>query len=243
MLALDPRPLVAVIAFLLCSKVRGQNGDTAVPTPAPTLQPVTAEPTVPNSTNGTLEPTPSPVIPTMEPTWQKLDCYDNITVLQLHLNQKDPLLAETFTLCPNTTFEIGYDCYGGGKYCRDGQSPLLPRSNSRINCGDDGKAENNCIVMGGKIQMMFDYFAYFEQSENAEVNGVTFANSEYSSVVLFNGGDIRFRNCVFMVRLCTAPWEPSRRCPDFSYTSLSLLAILSEPFQTCSNYFRVDFFR
>jgi hypothetical protein len=191
--------LMAVLAFFCC-EVRGQN-DTDV---------------------GAVEPTPSPVILTMEPTWQKLDCYDNLTVLQLHLDLKDPLFAEIFTLCPNTTFEIGYDCQQGGKFCLDGQSPLLPRANTRINCGDDGKAANNCILSGGIIQMSFDFFSYFEQAENVEINGVTFSSSEFKGVVLFNGGDIIFRDCVFMVRLCTTSWEPGCRCPDFSYTSLSL---------------------
>jgi hypothetical protein len=203
-------PLVAVLAFL-CSEVRAQTdtavpapllNDTAVPAPASTLQPTTIELTGELTSNGTIEPAPSPVTRSMEPTYLKPDCYDDLTILANDMLEKEAFASATYILCPHTTFVIGTD-WRDEICCADGQSPIVPRSNSRIYCGEDGKAENNCVLTGGQFQLWHSFFTYFEEADDVEIKGITFSDASYASIVLQSEGNVVLRNCVFQVRLVT----------------------------------------
>jgi hypothetical protein len=198
--------LLGVVAFL-CSEVRGQN-DTSTPTPLPVLPADNTNATAPpdpvpttNNTNGTGTETPA----TMAPTSIRPECYVNLTTLAYDLLEKDPFDDVIYNLCPNTVFEIGSTNTGRpGVCCPDGNSPLVPRSNTRIICGADGNRANNCTLVGGEIQILFLYTDYSEQAENVVIQGVTFMRSTYAAGIFSNGGDITFKDCVFQVRLHTA---------------------------------------
>jgi len=140
-----------------------------------------------------------PRIPQTVP--EKLPCYDNITVLVEHMDYKNPFTPETYILCPDTIFPIGSETNPGERCCIDNQSPILSQSNTEIKCGDDGDPKNNCVVTGGIFQVLFSYTNWAEVDENFVVEGVTFQEADFASVMLSNARDVTFRNCIFRVGL------------------------------------------
>jgi len=131
---------------------------------------------------------------------EKLPCYDNITVLVEHMDFKNPYTPETYILCPNTVYTIGSEMNRGERCCLDNQSPILSRSNTNIKCGDDGDPNNHCVLVGGSFQVLFSISNWLEDDEHFVVEGITFENAIFASVMLSNAGDITFRNCIFRVR-------------------------------------------
>jgi hypothetical protein len=194
-----PKGLLA--AILLFSSALGQNATDS------TVEPDPVEPTVApavNSTEGTQTPAPAPsaspqVNATSPPVPEKLECYDNTTILREHLALKNAFTPETYTLCSNTVFEVGVATEAGQLCCLDGQAPLHPRSNAKIQCGPDGNPNNNCTLVGGNLQVLNVYPVFNEQPENAVFEGITFKNAISSAALLVNGGSVVFRNCIFEV--------------------------------------------
>jgi len=160
----------------------------------------TAPETNETEVNGTAPETPEKNETEKTPP-EKLPCYNNITVLVEHLDLKKPFTPETYILCPNTIFPIGSETNPGERCCLDNQSPILSRANTEIKCGDDGDPKNKCVVTGGIFQVIFSYTNWAELDENFVLEGVTFQEADFASVILSNGGDITFRNCVFRVRI------------------------------------------
>jgi hypothetical protein len=54
-----------------------------------------------------------------------------------------------YVLCPNTRFIVGRFDYSGRLV--DGQDPLLLRPNMRVQCGDDGRRQNQCLLTTGDV--------------------------------------------------------------------------------------------
>lgn len=201
-----------LVGVLLVAPVLGQDatGSPSEPDrPEPTLAPsgeiinVTITPDV-NSTVETQPPTPSvnPQVNATSPpvvVVEKPACYDNTTLLREHLIAKNAFTPETYELCSNTVFEIGEVSDPGQQCCLDGQAPLHPRSNAKIQCGPDGSPDNNCTIVGGNFQLLNVYTVFFDQPENAVFEGITFRDSVMSAALLLNGGSVTFRNCVFEV--------------------------------------------
>ena len=168
--------------------VNETDAPVAAPTDPPTFAPIV------NTTNETMVPTPE------TPAFEKLPCYDNLTVLAEHMLLKDAFEPMLFNLCPDTVFDIGYDYGDMPMCCIDGQSPLVPRSNSRIYCGEDGDPKNNCTLINGASQLVSSLFTYFpEETDNVEIRGVTFSHSTSTGIVLSNGGSITLKDCIMMV--------------------------------------------
>jgi len=72
-------------------------------------------------------------------------------------------------------------------------------------CGEDGKAENNCVFAGGMFQMLVLPIPDLEHDENeaynVQVEGFTFDEpAGPTSVLIGMKGEITFKNCVFRVR-------------------------------------------
>ena len=93
------------------------------------------------------------------------------------------------------TLDVNYDLVNG-------QVMLPLRPNMKIQCGNDGKKENNCVITGGDIQV--DGTSRFGISEdatldNVEIQGVTFHNSSQYSVWLTRPGTVKFTDCEFRV--------------------------------------------
>ncbi|GAX09949.1 hypothetical protein FisN_11Lh063 [Fistulifera solaris] len=110
----------------------------------------------------------------------------------------DTSLLRTYTLCSQITHQIGtldvnYDLV-------DGQGMLPLRPNMKIQCGVDGKKENNCLITGGDVQV--DGTSRFGIGsdvplDNIEFQGITFQSSSQYSVWLTRPGSVTFTDCVF----------------------------------------------
>ena len=195
-----------MVSVLLVAPVLGQNATSDPRQPEPSLAPageinVTVAPDV-NSTTETPPPTPSPQINATSPPIVKPSCYDNTTLLREHLMAKNAFTPEVYELCSNTVFDVGEVSDPGQLCCLDGQAPLHPRSNAKIQCGPDGSPDNNCTFVGGTFQVLNVYTVFNDQPENAVIEGITFKDSVMSSALLVNGGSITFRNCTFEVSSC-----------------------------------------
>ena len=106
----------------------------------------------------------------------------------------------TYTLCPNTVFEIG-EPDDNLFCCQNGDVPIYARSRSIIRCGEDGSSNNNCTLKGGYIQflhgpMIFREFSAFD----VLLQGITFDDASLYSALLGQQGDVTFEDCIFRVR-------------------------------------------
>lgn len=202
------------IGLLFTSCARGQNATNSTLEPSPQTSGPTLEPSVQNNTTeppelNVTEPSPIPNVtegPQINPTRspmappEKLECYDNSTLLREHLALKNTFTPETYILCSNTVFEVGVASDPGTLCCIDGQSPLHVRSNAKIQCGPDGNPANNCTFLGGNLHIINAYTVFYDQPENSVIEGVTFKGSLLTGALMVNGGRITFRNCIFEVR-------------------------------------------
>lgn len=82
-----------------------------------------------------------------------------------------------YVLCPDTEFVIAQHI---GEKEAIGDSPIIPGlANSFFTCGEDGNADNNCVVTGGDFHF---YFPDFVIADEVYIMGVTFANVNGASV-------------------------------------------------------------
>jgi hypothetical protein len=172
------------------------------PSTAPSMAPSTA-PSMAPSTAPTATPT---AVPTATPT-AAFACYTNLTVLFVDQLDGDPLVQTTYTLCPNTVFEVGFSD-SNGNCCFDGQVFLTARKNTRFQCGQNGDIDNNCPASGGETHVVFFNEILDEVStvnNNAEFAGITLENAALVTLFLGSSGDITFQDCIFRVRRQSCP--------------------------------------
>jgi hypothetical protein len=131
-------------------------------------------------------------------------CYSNLTVLFQDQLDDDQFVQKTYTLCPNTTFDMGYSD-STGDCCFGGQIYLSARKNTRFQCGEDGKLENNCLVRGGETHVVYVDLINDEDGDNVEFAGITFEDAKLVTLFLGNAGDITFIDCLFKVRKVFVP--------------------------------------
>jgi hypothetical protein len=122
-------------------------------------------------------------------------CFTNLTILDDVLLQLPLFEFKKLTLCPNTIFDIGKT--SDGICCIEGQFPLLPVSNTLIQCGEDGRSENNCIFSGGEVHVLSSPQFAGPTALNVTIKGMTFRNPLLSNAVLASRGDITFDDCIF----------------------------------------------
>ena len=113
------------------------------------------------------------------------------------MEQANPEVDNVYTLCSNTVFDIGVDDEEGN-CCVDGMSRLYARNRTHIKCGGSGSSNNNCTIMGGQIQLLSRPQTFGETASTAVIfQGITFEAAEDTGVLLGNGGDITFVDCIF----------------------------------------------
>jgi hypothetical protein len=128
-------------------------------------------------------------------------CFRNLDDLYTAIVNKETFAVETFILCPNTVYNVGFlnstnDYEGGGP-------PIYMRENSKILCGDDGSSANNCVLRGGGFHVISTLNLFFEVDEdpiNVLVSGITFDAPAGNGVLLVSPGEIIFNDCMFRVR-------------------------------------------
>ena len=129
------------------------------------------------------------------------NCWDNTTKIWVDMNATSAYEPKTYVLCPHRTYQIGFS-YRDGTCCTEGDAPLSARSNVRFLCGEDGRAENNCVFTGGIAQFVASNLLWGGADVfNVQVEGLTFTQAMVSSILIGNKGFIEFKNCVVRVRL------------------------------------------
>jgi hypothetical protein len=120
-----------------------------------------------------------------------------LTVQEALVN--DVTQQRTYSLCPNTTYNIGYFDYSYNVV--DGQDMLQLRPNMHVKCGSHGLKENNCILQGGSVQVdgTSRYGVAQVTLQNVVLEGLTFVNASEHLVLLNKPGQVTFRNCEFRV--------------------------------------------
>jgi hypothetical protein len=177
-----------------------------VPTqaPAPTAAPTAAQ-----------APTPTAV-----PSGPAGDCISNLTEIYLAervlFANETSLSTREYILCPNTNFKTGF--FDQENVYRDGQYPIIPRSNMIIKCGGDGAQSNNCTIRGGadgivrfpdsyvwrgNPETSFDvYIAEWDHYiDNFTIMGVTISETVYAGAFIQGvaGTGVKIIDCAFTV--------------------------------------------
>jgi hypothetical protein len=124
-------------------------------------------------------------------------CWTDLTTLDVNLAASDPSIEKTYTLCPNTIFDIGFST-AFGQCCESGQRSLTATSNTLFRCGVDGLPSNNCVLRGGTVQFQSNSFIGSD-AVNVRVQGITFENATNAGIRLANAGDVTFSDCIIRV--------------------------------------------
>ena len=127
-------------------------------------------------------------------------CFTNMTEIY-EITRDDSLLnvPKRFVICPGTTVNLARLVPGEG--FTDGQSPIIPRSNTEYLCGEDGASKNNCKLVGGDFGVIAVpvFFRQDTQVKNVKIKGFTFkGQKQYHSFSAYPG-DITFEDCIFKV--------------------------------------------
>jgi hypothetical protein len=154
----------------------------------PTYEPTT---TFPPTGTPTRAPIPAPV--------PDRPCYSNLTEIEDKIKLKNPFIVETYILCINTNYTIGV--VNEDYKIVNGFNPIYTRSNSILQCGEDGKSSNNCIITGGVYQMFHDFLSFnLENKVNVVIKGLTFEHASGGGIIMAAPGDITLIDCIFRVR-------------------------------------------
>lgn len=125
----------------------------------------------------------------------------HVAELESGISPEDIAQPRVYKLCPHTTFTVG--SLGNGEY-NSRSTPLSVRSNAIVQCGDDGKRENGCIITSGvEIQYREEVDSdYGTALENVVFQGLTFSESVVNTVKIVGfDGNILFQDCLFQVRV------------------------------------------
>lgn len=167
--------------------------------------------------SGLLSPSTAP---TQAPTYS-YTCYSStLEILEAQfaiLQDYEPGTTETYVICPNTVIHLGrFKSPSQGDFTVvDGDYPLqIMRENIVIQCGLDGRHENNCTIEGGFIQVLLLHrvaipggdFVEVSQIDNATIRGFTFTGEivstgpidGYSVTVGAKGSNLRFEDCTWI---------------------------------------------
>eukprot|EP00543_Licmophora_paradoxa_P008914 CAMPEP_0202457726 /NCGR_PEP_ID=MMETSP1360-20130828/14670_1 /ASSEMBLY_ACC=CAM_ASM_000848 /TAXON_ID=515479 /ORGANISM="Licmophora paradoxa, Strain CCMP2313" /LENGTH=508 /DNA_ID=CAMNT_0049077885 /DNA_START=38 /DNA_END=1564 /DNA_ORIENTATION=+ len=104
-----------------------------------------------------------------------------------------------YTFCENRVYEVGRLDYSYNLLPGTGSPPIQLRPNLHIKCGATGKRENNCMILGGDLQL--DGTSYFGGPaadlplHNVTIEGFTFGVSSKNSGWFSKMGNITFIDC------------------------------------------------
>jgi hypothetical protein len=128
-------------------------------------------------------------------------CWDNTTAIFQHLVVANPFSTNTYILCPDTVFKVGFTD-SQGLCCEDGELPLMARTNTKFQCGEDGSSENNCVLVGGTTQVLMNDLTFSEtEATNVIFQGLTFVDAGMTASMPNQAGDMTFLDCIFAVRI------------------------------------------
>jgi hypothetical protein len=152
--------------------------------------------------------------PTQSPTYPYICYTSTLEILQVQINEET--IPDVFVICPDTVIEIGTfrDPATNDFHFVNGDYTLTAiRPNVVIQCGLDGRRENNCVIYGGFIQVLTqqqmpptpdgDFVFFNSTTDNFTLRGLTFTGKpdnsgpfQGNSVTLSHPGkNIRFEDC------------------------------------------------
>ena len=226
-----PTCLLLLFLLLLRSGTNNVvNGQAPVASPSVSLEEPTFVPTLTMSPTQTPQPTPtfppftlSPTSSTQAPSLGPRECWNNLTELYFHLEQRPPFSSNTYVLCPNTTYDVGYKEGSQGGCCVNGELPLVCRANTHFKCGEDGSRQNNSVLSGGSDQIVFNEVVFDEELTGVVMQGITFRGAVGYTMIGVGGGDITFLGCLFEVsRIASLCVVETKRCTETASTRSSV---------------------
>jgi len=129
-------------------------------------------------------------------------CFSDLSQVADRVATKNAFQVETYILCPNTVYKIGF--IGASGVTEDGFPALVLRQNTRYICGEDGKSSNNCILTGGQFQLLSTFNSFNQEIKaNIQIKGITFQDGESAGALLVAPGDVIFEDCIFRVSFTT----------------------------------------
>jgi hypothetical protein len=129
------------------------------------------------------------------------DCFSNTTDIFDHLVDAAPFSTNTYVLCPDTVYNIGFTD-SQGSCCEDGDLPLMAKTNTKFQCGQDGSSKNNCTLVGGTMQLLITPLTFGEtEATNVIIQGITFTKAGLTTTAPALAGDYTFVDCIFEVRM------------------------------------------
>ena len=172
--------IAVVVAVVAAVMVAGGSDDDVgpFPTPAPTWAPTMEE----NAEN----------------TWE--ECYRTTRSLMNALARRiDYTDFIDVKLCPRVKFRV--DVVDEEKSFFGAYPAISAQPNMRIKCGEEGRLDDRCVLYDGDT-LFVNALGFQRQANvyNLTLEGLTFETGRDSLVLLRNGGDITFRNCLFRVR-------------------------------------------
>eukprot|EP00977_Amphora_coffeiformis_P023961 scaffold14782_cov174-Amphora_coffeaeformis.AAC.14 len=174
--------VVGVVVAVVVATGNGSDSDDAVsttPTAAPTDVPIAVAPT----TVGRFD-----------------ECFDSTAALANALrSRRAPYEFVDIALCARQNFEVDDPIDFNTPYLGS-KPPLSAQSNIRVKCGNSGLLTDQCVVRAGEALALNTWsFSRDDEAKNVTYEGITFENGATALIILFSGGDITFKNCVFRV--------------------------------------------
>ena len=128
-------------------------------------------------------------------------CDVNLNTIRLRELNADTSVQRTYTICPNTELRVG-TIDPNDNNALTGDMFFQARPNLRINCGPDGSSANNCVVIGGTLQVDgTDWLGNTEPPYNFVLSGFTFVDADRYGFWGNQPGSITFMDCIFRVSL------------------------------------------
>jgi hypothetical protein len=141
-------------------------------------------------------------------------CYTSTADI-LRAQLSDDVPPEAYIICPDTAFSIGVlkDPANNNFSIVDGDYPLVAvRENVTIQCGIDGRRENNCVLNGGQIHVLTSQqlpspddgsWLYIETPvHNFTIRGITFTgrliNDGVSVLLSHPAKNVLFQDCLWV---------------------------------------------
>ena len=203
--------VVVVVAVILANR-SSKITEFAIPTATPSVSTAPSDqPSVSPSHIPTLHPTTSPVpssTPSSSPTVTP-PCFNNLTTLFQEEQKADVSVKRTRVLCGGKTHNIDIFINGTVQNTKDKfnnsvyEHPLILRPNVTVQCGEDGRRRNNCVLSGGDYGVYAAGSSKFFGSEildDVVVQGIQFDMSNLYNVLLLQPGKVSFVDCSFTVR-------------------------------------------
>jgi hypothetical protein len=129
--------------------------------------------------------------------YAQTSCLTSLNSLSLREAVVNVSESREYHLCPNTEYFVGTLDYDYNVV--NGQEMLPLRKNLHVKCGTDGSRDNECVIVGGGVQVDGTHLFGVKEDvlENVTIEGITFEGAEKHMAWITRPGKVTFRDCVF----------------------------------------------